>query len=73
MKNRKFHLLSVAAALLLIHASAIAQSTPNPKAEPPERITTIILSICSLIGIIGAFRVYFKWKSEASKSLNHHS
>ncbi|RYY06837.1 MAG: DUF4134 domain-containing protein [Sphingobacteriaceae bacterium] len=73
MKTQKFKLLSIVAALLLINVSAFAQSGTNFKADPLEPITTILLCLGSVIGIIGAIRVYSKWRSEASKPVNHHS
>jgi energy-converting hydrogenase Eha subunit C len=58
MKIKKFQLLSIVAASLLINVSAFAQSGTNLKAGSLEPITTILLCLGSVIGIIGAIRVY---------------
>jgi len=73
MKAKKFKLLSIVAALLLINASAIAQSGTNLKDELFEPTSAILLCLGGVMGIIGAYRIYFKWRSEASKSVNQHS
>jgi hypothetical protein len=72
MKPKKIK-LQLVAVLLLLNVSTFAQGGTNFKADPLEPITTILLCMGIVIGIIGAIRVYSKWRSEASKPVNHHS
>ncbi|RYY07024.1 MAG: DUF4134 domain-containing protein [Sphingobacteriaceae bacterium] len=70
MKKVNFQRLVVATALLLVQASAQAQSGVSGLNTATSQLktyidpaTTIVLVIGGIVGIVGAVRVYSKWNS----------
>jgi hypothetical protein len=70
MKKVNFQRLVMAAALLLVQASAKAQSGVSGLNTATSQLktyidpaTTIVLVIGGIVGIVGAVRVYSKWNS----------